>query len=377
MAEATPFLLRASQAHMWVRCTAYASMTVHAVDLVDPVVRDQGICAHWASLMVWLGHRVNVGQRVQVDGMSSVVVVDDEMIDAIDEYLDEIRSWGGRQMLEYSVAAPRIHHACGGTCDAWSYDPQKKTLYVGDLKYGYRFVDVFGNWQLLVYVCGLLDHIGIVDDTEVTVVMAIYQPRSYRGGAGWRKWCVNASLLRTYFNILRNAADEYMSGRGACRTGEHCNNCDARITCDTFDAAVENAIDVVSEPINNLLTADRVDSELLRIERAYEVLEARKSALEARVEMYARNGVQLRHYEMKPGQSRRIWKEGMLPALQSLASTRNVELFKQKPITPTQAEKVIGKDLAQAMSERPPAGLKLAHFDDTKAARVFGQIIEG
>jgi hypothetical protein len=345
-------------------------------ELSDPTVRDEGICAHWASLMVWLGHRVNVGQRVQIDGMSAPVIVDDDMIDAVDEWLDTVRTWGVRPMLEYEVSAPRIHAACGGTCDAWSYDPQTKTLYVGDLKYGYRFVDVFGNYQLLVYVSGLLDHIGIVDDREVTVVMKIFQPRSYRGGSGWQTWRVNASLLRAHFNYLRNAADEFVSGNGVCRTGEHCNNCDARINCDAFDAAVENALDVVSEPINNDLTASRVDSELLRVQRALDIIEARKSALAARAEMFARQGVQLVHWEMQPGRSRRIWKEGMEPALQALQASKNVALFKSKPITPTQAEKLLDKGMVAAMSERPPAGLKLARVDETKAARMFGSTVE-
>jgi hypothetical protein len=382
---ATTFELRASQAWKWVVCTASRLMSLGQPDIEDPTVRDEGIAFHYFALMVWLGHTVNVGQRVFLDGMSNTVECDDAMIDAIDEYLDRIRTWGGTPRLEFSVAAPRIHPQCGGTTDVWSFNATAGdvyancdgVLYVGDAKYGYRWNDPYRHWQCLVYVSGLLDHLGIVDDTRIMVEINIFQPRAYRRGGPWFTWRVRASDLRADFNTLRNAAEEALSDRAKCVTGPHCNNCAARAGCAAFDQAYENAFEVASEPIDNDLTPERVDVQLARVERAIEVLDAQKSAYQARAEMFIRSGKQMRNYELRPGRSNLRWKEGIEPALQAMAQQQGLKLFNQKPITPTQAKKVLAESLVDALSDRPAAGLKLVRVDEDRASRMFGQISEG
>lgn len=362
------FLLRASAAHRWVKCTAWSRMQADMPEIGDTTVREEGTAFHWAALMVWLGHAVNVGTLAP-----NGVPIDDDMLDAIDDYLDRIRSWGGTPMLEYTVAAPRIHPECGGTTDVWTFNRPRMTLHVGDAKYGRRFVDPFECWQLLVYVCGLLDHIGVVDDRQVWVEMAIFQPRAYRRDGPWFTWRVKASDLRAHFNILSNAAHTALSPFAKCSSGPWCSDCSARVNCDTFDAAVENALEVVSEPIVNDLTPKRTDSELLRIERAMEILDARQTALKARAEMFLRDGAQLMHYQMQPGRSNLRWKDGSEAALHALAAAQSVKLFNAKPVTPTQAKKLINPAVVDALSERPAAGLKVVRVDGDRAARVFNE----
>ena len=373
MAETSPFELRASQAHQWVRCTGYVRMASSAPDLGDTTIRDEGICFHWAALMVWLGHTVNVGQVVQLDGMQTRVTIDGDMLDGIDEYLDHMRAWGGKTHLEYSIAAPRIHASCGGTIDAWHFDIAALVLDVADAKWGFRFVDPYQNWQLLVYVCGLLDHLAIVDDRAVTVRMWIYQPRAYRRGGPWFKWEVNAALLRAHFNTLRNAAEEVLSPRARCITGEWCNSCNGRLGCDAFAEVAENALEVMREPIEHDLTPTQTDQQLVRVERAMDILEARQSALKARAEMYMRQGTQLQHYQLQGGTSRLQWKPEILPALAAMEATQKVTLHTRKPITPTQAKKLLDPAMVDALSTRPPAGLKVTRVDGDRAARIFGE----
>jgi hypothetical protein len=376
MAETSPFELRASQAHQWVRCTGYLRMASSAPDIGDPEIRDQGICFHWAALMVWLGHAVNEGQRVQIDGMSQPIEIDGDMLDAIDDYLDRMRAWPGKARLEDRVSAPRIHPSCGGTVDAWHFDMAQLILDVADAKYGFRFIDPYQNWQLLVYVCGLLDHIGIVDDRTVTVRMWIYQPRAYRRGGPWFKWEVNASQLRAHFNTLRNAAEEVLSPRARCVTGSWCGDCNGRLNCDAFAESVENALEAVSEPIAHDLTPAQTDAQLVRIDRAVDILEARQSALKARAEMFMRDGAQLQHYQLQGGQARLQWKPEVVPALSALAQTKQIKLFNQKPITPTQAKKLLDPAMVDALSDRPSGKLKVTRVDGDRAARIFGQTSE-
>lgn len=372
MSNTSPYALRFSQAAKWVRCTAYTRMVRDAPELGDVTVREEGTAFHWAALMVWLGHTVNVGTIAP-----NKVAIDDDMLDGIDAYLDRIRTWGGTPRLEFPVAAPRIHPMCGGTVDVWSFDVYKQVLHVGDAKYGYRAVSAYENWQLLCGASGLLAHLGVVDDRHITVEMSIFQPRLYRSGGPWDKWTVRASDLRAYFNTLRNAAEQAMSDRTMCQTGPWCNDCAGRLNCDAFHEAVENALDVASEPIDNDVTAQRTNDELLRVERALDILDARRSALEARAEMFMRDGKQLRHYNLESGRSRLHWKEGMVDALKGLAVTKQVPLFTEKPITPTQAKKVLEPALVDALSERHAGKLKVVRVSHERAARVFGDISNG
>jgi hypothetical protein len=371
MSETSPFLLRASQAHQWVRCNAYNRMIRDMPDIGDPTVREEGLAFHWAALMVWLGHAMPVGTLAP-----NKVAIDDDMLDSIDAYIDRIKTWGGAPRLEFTVGAPRIHRQCGGQTDVFTFNMRDMHLHVGDAKYGYRFVSPYENWQLLVYVCGLLDYLQIVDDREVKVSMHIFQPRAYRNGGPWHTWTVNASHLRAYFNTLRNAADSALGDRATCQTGPHCTNCNARLNCDAFDAAVENALEVCGEPINNDITPGRIDGELLRVERALDILEARQAALTARAEMFMRQGKQLQHYELQGGAGRLAWKPDVLPALQSLAEAKKITLFTQKPITPTQAKKLLDPALVDALSDRPNGKLKVQRAMQDRAARVFGETNE-
>lgn len=357
---------------MWVRCTAFSQMVKGLPDIGDTTIREEGTAFHWAALMVWLGHTVPVGTIAP-----NKVAIDDDMIDGIDAYIDRIKTWGGTPRLEFQVAAPRIHPACGGTCDAWSFDPVKRILHVGDAKYGFRFVNPFECWQLLVYVSGLLDYLGVEDDSTVMVEMCIFQPRAYRQGGPWHTWTVRASDLRAYFNTLRNAAEMVLSPRATCQTGAWCNSCNGRLNCDAFDAAFENALEVAGEPINNDTNPSSTNNQLLRVERALDILEARQSALNVRAEMFMRQGKQLQHYDLQAGQSRLHWKEGMSDALRGLATVRKVELFTQKPITPTQAKKVLDPAIVDALSERYAGKLKVVRVAQDRASRIFGAIGNG
>lgn len=380
MAETSPYLLRASQAHQWVRCNAYNRMVSNMPDIGDVTVREEGTAFHWAALMVWLGHAMPLG-TVAPNGIE----IDDDMLDGIDAYLDNIRTWGGAPRMEMSIGAPRIHPSCGGQVDVHSFDRAPNVqwadvdavLHVGDAKYGYRFVSPFENWQLLVYVCGLLDYYGVQDDRRIIVEMSIFQPRAYRKGGPWHKWTVRASDLRAYFNTLRNAAEAALSTQATCQTGEHCSNCNARVNCEAFHEAVENALEVSREPINNDIDARRTNDELLRVERALDILDARRSGLSAYAEMHMRDGKQLRHFNLESGRSRLQWKAGIVPALSGLEATQRVELFAKKPITPTQAKKLLDPVLVDALSERFSGKLKVVRVAQDRAARVFGDITNG
>lgn len=364
------FPLRASAAPSWVKCNASPRMQLGRPDISDPTIREEGIAFHWGALMTWLGHQVVAGTIAP-----NSIAITDEMIDGIIEYLDGIRAWGGKPTLEMSIPATRIHPGCGGTTDAWSFDASIKTLYVADAKFGYRFVDVFENWQLLVYVCGLLDYLGIINDQEIIVEMRIFQPRAYRRGGPWFVWRIRASSLRAHFNILASAANATMSENPKATTGAHCNNCNGRLNCSAFLDAVANVLDTAGEPVEQDLPVEMLDIQMQRVDRALELLEAANVAYKARAEMFARNGKQFRHYEMQASSGRLEWLPGVEEQVIQLGYAFDAQLAKPVvPITPTQAGKLINPDVISAFSTRKPGALKLKRIDPNKTRKVFEQV---
>lgn len=361
--------LRISGASVWVKCAASRRMSEGCADIGDTTVREEGTAFAWAALMTSLGHVVNT-DTVAPNG----VAITDAMLDSIDEYWDGIKQWPGKPDFELPLHAKAIHELCGGTTDVAAFSASHMILDVGDAKFGYRKVDVFENYQLLGYVCAMLDRIGVLDDRLITVRMWIYQPRCPGKSGAWSKWEVNAADLRAYFNFMRNAAAEAMSANPKITTGPHCNYCNGRVKCEQFRQVAATVLDMSGEAIANDLDAYATDAELVRIERAQEILDARKTAMAARAEMFARAGKQLAHYKMEGVSGRLKWKEGMEKAAIALGASFNVEIAKpQKAITPTQAMKLLPKEVVSAMSERPSNGLKLVRIDPNEARRRFTQ----
>jgi hypothetical protein len=364
------YSLRASAAPAWVVCHAFPRMQLGRPDISDTTVREEGTAFHWAALMVWLGHHVTTS-TVAPNG----VTITDEMLDGIDAYLSHIRSWPGQASLEMSLSAARIHPQCGGTADAWAYAPQIKTLYVADAKFGYRWRDPFLNWQLLVYVAGLLDYLNIIHDQEIIVEMSIFQPRAYRQDGPWFKWRVRASDLRAQFNILEAAALETMSANPKAVTGPQCNDCNGRLHCSTFLDAVGTVLDTAGEPVEQDLSVATLDVQMRRVDRSMELLEAAKVAYDARAEMFLRQGKQFRSYEMQATAGRLQWLPGMESVVIAIGESMGKQLAKpQTPITPTQAKNLVGEEVISAFCERKPSSLKLQRIDPHKARKTFERV---
>lgn len=361
--------LRASKAGVWVKCSASRRMSEGCADIGDTTVREEGTAFAWAALMTSLGHMVDTN-TVAPNG----VVLTDEMLDAVDEYWDGIKQWPGVPEFELKVHAGSINPMCGGALDVAAFSPSTMILDVGDAKFGRRKVDVFENYQLLTYVSGMLDRIGVLDDRLITVRMWIYQPRAPGRNGAWSKWEVNAADLRAYFNFMKSRAADALDPNAKVTTGPHCNHCNGRVKCEQFRQVAANVLDITGEAIANDLDAHATDAELVRLDRAVEILEARKTAMSARAEMFARSGVQLTHYKMEGGTGRRKWKEGMEKAALALGTAFNVTVAKpQELITPTQAMKVLPKQVIESMSERGATALKLVRIDPNEARKRLTQ----
>lgn len=331
----------------------------------------EGTAAHWAASQMLEGHIIDVG-LIAPNG----IMLTDEMVDGAELYVNDIRSTdfeftGFAPHVEEPVDISVIHPQCWGTPDAWRFKPYK--LIVWDYKFGHRYVEIFENWQLIEYVAGILEKVGVngISDQRTIVEMRIVQPRCYVGGQPIRTWSIMASDLRTFFNHLRNREEAAMSDKATCTVNPDCRDCTARHACPALQKAAYADMDTATGPVPFDLPPDALGVELRYVERAIEKLQARQTGLAEQAMSMLKRGQRVPFYRAEPSIGRQRWTKPDAE-IDALGKMMNVELVKPKVITPKQAL-VAGLDptLVSAFSETPYGETKLKPDDGTDARKIF------
>lgn len=367
--------IRPSAAATLVVCHGYAAMREaypDAPDEADTDIREDGTACHWLASEVWEGRYPEEGSL-----SPNFRVLDESMFDAVDMYHDVLRSWPARANVEMEIAINRIIEGMRGTPDAWAYDPATRTLYIADLKYGFRFVEVWENWQLICYAAGLLESLGIDGLAEqfVTVVFTIVQPRSNHRDGPVRHWRVKASDLRPQINILHNAAHAALASIAPpCTPNPGCGDCPGRHACVALQNSALTALEQSYAGLPLELPLPAVGDELRRLKEAAKRMEARITGLEEQAEHALRKGAVIPGWGLSPTYARETWQEGAAEKVMALGQYFGVNLAKPaKPVTPAQARKLIPTNIVAMFAHKPSTGVKLTKVDPFEAKKRFQQ----
>lgn len=367
------FLLRPSKASTWVRCAGHpylaADGPLWSDDDEDVTVREDGTACHW------LAFERSQGRQIPNDAQApNGVDIREEMQEACDMYFDAVSQWGtGSAWFELPVMCKRVHEQCGGTLDVGAYDPARNVIFVGDLKFGYRFVDVRDNWQLLCYAVGLQNHLGILTDVGLTFEFLIVQPRSYHRDGPVRRWRVAATEARALINQLSNAAHAALAPNPTCTVNPGCGRCEGRHRCETLQQAGLTGLDESHAATPHDLPFAAAEDELRRLQHAQDVINARITGLEQQVMFGMKRGAPSRYFVIEQSTGRKAWNEGSAPIMRNLATLYGVNIAKEQLITPTQAEKVLPPALVAVHSHRPPGANKLVPVETSRIGRIFGK----
>lgn len=348
------------------------------LDDEDVEVREEGTACHWAAHGLSQGHAV-------VEGMTAPngVEIDDEMLDACAMWLGEVRSWGPDviPLFEHPVHCRRIHQECGGVTDACGYSPSQRTVFIGDLKYGFRFVDVHDNWQLICYFAGVLDQFGL-SDMDTFVEFVIVQPRSYHREGPIRRVRMRSFDVRAQINQLRAAAEHALGvpdansihGVPTLTVNDGCSRCSARHRCSAVQNAALQVLDDAYAATPHDLSFAAAEDELRRLQWAKSILTARITGLETQVAHEMRRGAISKHFALDAKAGREVWKEGMVEQASTAAQLMGISITKpQSYITPTQAKQKLPRSVVEMYSYRPSGSLKLVPFGDNMKRRLFGR----
>jgi hypothetical protein len=369
--------LAPSSASRWVACPGSVWLGGKFPELGDTSRADEGTAAHWVGAEILLGTSQPQPGTVAPNGY----IVDEDMLDGATIWVEDVLAVAGDRraelQVEQRVAMPRIHPEAFGTPDTWLYDQAHGVLYVWDFKYGHGIVEVAENWQMIAYVCGILDLLGVDGRTDqhVTVDMRIVQPRAYHRAGRVRSWRVKASDLRGHFNQLHAAAHDAMQPGARLAAGPHCMYCPAARGCPTLRRNILAIADWAEGAQPEQLPPDALGAELVLLELLEKLVKARHTAIETQVEATLRAGQPVGDWTLEPAYGRQKWTK---PAdeVAALGDLFGVDLRKPLDvITPNQASKK-GVDAAviKSYSEYPSAGMKLVRDTNltNKARAAFG-----
>lgn len=344
-----------------VHCNGHREM-VEGLPETESESAREGKAAHWVA-ETWLGSGV---QPVPGTIAPNGVFINQEMINHVARYVTDCQSIGAEMHIEEVVTCPRIHASdCWGTPDFWTI--KDMVLYVFDLKYGWGLIEVW--WQLMAYVCGIIDQLGIPDQ-RLTICLRFYQPRPWHPRGPVREWRGPAEDIRGQVNIMHNACN----GPTSLNSGPHCKNCEARLFCPANRQAVMNAIDVAGWPVSTELPDPNYEFEILR--RAADVINNRLAAREAEIIEKIKNGPGVNGWNLEPGRGSVVWNDPAETVI-SMGGLMGVDLRSNKTITPKQAESAgVPCDVVNSLSSKKPGKMKLVKTENTLAHRVFSQKCE-
>ena len=345
--------LRASGAGRWMRCAAAPRFATAVPETTNDAARE-GTCAAWVAETV-----IQSTERIDADDMlgkmhSNGWVVDDEMANHVSRYIDVI---GRDSTVEQSVSL--WDGLILGTFDAKKI--VGRTLYLIDLKYGYKVVNVKSNWQVIVYTLGCWN-----DDWDNACV-SIYQPRaSHPDGILRSVWYTREELSALAAELYAGAINAHAAEPMAV-PGSHCDDCPAAATCRALAESNYIVGDVIRSPMQHTMTPDEISAELTFLRRAAAMIDARLTAVAADAESLIAAGRIVPGWMMRAGTGHRKWNVD--PAVVEIMTGKPA--YRQVLRTPAEIERD-GGDVT-GLTTKPATRRKLVPFDDADVRQAFSE----
>jgi len=362
-----------SSLHITTPCPGSVILSEAMPELPRTEEEAEGDAAHWVAL--WAAYHQLELTSLAGQTAPNGVEITDEMIDGALLYVETVGEAPGAG--EVQLAIPRIHSTeCGGTPDWWTWTVAAKVLRVIDYKFGFRFVEVWENHQLVAYAIGLMDFLGLTEE-DCVLELTVVQPRSYHPDGPVRTWRVAPSKLRAFVNTMHQSAVEALSPNPSTHTGAHCLDCKARSACLTYQQATGGIMDYIGKAQPNLQTPNDIGRELALVQDMRQRLKGRETGLEAMAEHFARQGKAIPGFSMQSKAGRLKWLEdtnvaeveGMVLALTGQSALKPPAL-----LTPTQTKKLFKKVDAVVIdgyANRPNGAMALVRDNMAKLSRIF------
>lgn len=363
-------ILSPSSAERWLNCPGSLYATKDLPD-VNTSYAKEGTTAHaLAEFCLKFNKKAidSLGKLMTPNG----VYVDDEMAEAVQEYVDNVNGIKAsmsdllivdiEQKLDFTdlldiesvkdtLPADTDKFAAFGTADAVIVGNGE--LQIHDLKYG-KGVQVYAedNKQLMIYALAAYQYYSLCCDIT-KISMHIHQPRLYHHS----EYSVTPDELLAFGEKLKEKAvkaytvyikgptndDDFCAGESQCRFCKAAGNCEALAKHVTATIGADfDVINDVGDVVIDAVTVDAPEDVAIKFS-ALNTIKSWITAVETRVNSLLQQGQKVPGYKLVIGrQGNRAWRdvEGAENALKTF-KLKEDERYTKKLISPTQALKLL------------------------------------
>lgn len=371
-------VLGASKASRWMACPGSIRLEDGLPDFKSEHAAI-GTAAHEvAEMALQRGLPASFWEGEEVEG----VLVTEEMADAVQVYVDYVRSAKGTGWLrlEEQVSLELLNPPSPmfGTTDAVIWNPATEVLHVVDYKHGQGVpVDAQGNPQLAYYALGTVLGLSVVPKE---IVMTVVQPRAVHHLGPIRSWSITWDELRDFKDRLMAAAQATTRPDAPLAAGEHCRFCKAKPRCPAIKqlavTTAQSEFDAFAPPAPALLSPAELQGVLVAAEPLLEWIKSVQAYALAALE----RGESVPGWKLVPKRANRKWADEL--AAQKWVEALDVEgEFYTTPTlrTPAQVEKELKKSKVQLPEElivKESSGHNLAPDTDPRPAQVPSAIAD-
>lgn len=370
----------ASSASRWLNCPGSIQLSATVPPQKSSDYALEGTVAHklaeiclinsWEPIN-WVGHEICLDDKEQ-----EKYLVTENMAEAVQVYVDYVRSKRGEMNIETKFDLSFIEQGMFGTNDCCIYNKQIGLLEVIDYKHGSGIaVSPVENTQLAYYGLGAAKIYELHPNSMIK--LTIVQPRA--AGDAIKSWTTTVGYLENFAKILKKGVKACKAKNPELVSGSWCKFCPASAVCPKLyeqtiavaqaDFADDGAI-VLPVPEN----LNKVD-----IKKVLDFSDTLGSWLKA-VETFAysmlERGEKIEGYKLVKKRSNRKWIGGEEEAVSSLIRTLGLSQDKDlmsrgyfaepKLKSPAQLEKVLDKNLIASLCESPDNGNTLVSVSDKR-----------